>query len=61
MVSYSLNSSKANRVEFAMPTNRDRIKGKGKKNQKPNCPRQQNKFNNKIQKPKELGYVHSKS
>jgi len=30
--SLSLNSSKANLVEYAMPTNRDNFKGKGKKN-----------------------------
>ena len=36
MNSLTLNSSKANLVESAMPINRDRFRGKGKKNQKPN-------------------------
>jgi len=40
MDSLSLNCSKANLVEFALPTNRDRFKGKGKKNQKPNYTKQ---------------------
>jgi len=43
-----------------LPTNRDRFKGKGKKNQKPNYAKQQNKFSNKIQKPKGLCYVYGK-
>jgi len=36
MDSVSLNSSKTNLVEFALPTSRDMHKDKGKKNQKPN-------------------------
>ena len=32
MNSLSLNSSKANLVEYIMPTNRDKFKGEGKKN-----------------------------
>ena len=54
MDSLPLNYSKANLVESTVPTNRDMFKGKGKKSQKPNYAKQQNKFNNKIQKPKEL-------
>jgi len=55
--SLSLNFSKANLVESAVSTHRDRFKSKDKKNQKLNHPRQQNKFGNKIQKPKGLCYV----
>jgi len=60
MDSLSLNSFKANLVESIEPTNRDMFKGKDKKNQKPSYPKQQNKFRNKIQKPKRLCYICSK-
>jgi len=49
-----LNCSKASLVEFIEPTNKDMFKGKGKKNQNSNYAKQQNKFSNKIQKPKGL-------
>jgi len=52
MDSLSLNCSKANQVQSTVPINKDIFKGKGKKNHKPNYAKQQNKFSNKIQKPK---------
>jgi len=61
MNSLSLNCSKANLVESAVSTNRDKLKGNVKKNQKPNYAKQQNKFSNKIQKPKGLRYICDKS
>ena len=60
MDSLSLNSSKANLIESTVPTNSDMFKGKSKKNQKLSYPKWQNKFSNKIQKPKRLCYVCSK-
>ena len=48
MDSLSLNSSKAKLVEFTIPINRDKFKGKGKNNQKLNYPNLSNKFSNKI-------------
>jgi len=60
MESLCLNSYQANLVEFAMSTNRDRFKGKGNKNLKPNYPEQHNKFSNKIQKLKGLCYLCGK-
>jgi len=48
MDSLSLNSCKTNQVECTMPTSRDISKVKGKKNQKLDYPKQQNKFGNKI-------------
>ena len=57
----SLNSSKSNLVEYVVSTYRDSFKGKCKKNKKLNHPRQQNKFSDKIQKPKGLCYVCGKS
>jgi len=48
MDSLSLNSSKASLVKPAVPTNKDKFKEKGKKNQKLNYPKKQNKFSNKI-------------
>ena len=44
----SLYSSKANLVESVVPTNRDKYKDKGKKNQKMSYAKQQSKFSNKI-------------
>ena len=44
----SLNSSKANLVESVVPINREGLKGKGKKNQKPNFTKKQSKLSNKI-------------
>jgi len=58
--SLSLNSSKPNLVESAVPTNRDMFTGKGKKNQELGYPKQQNRFDNKIQEPKGLCYVCGK-
>ena len=40
MDALSLNSSKANLLEFACPTYRDKFTGKGKKNLSPSHPRQ---------------------
>jgi len=60
MDSLSLNYSKTNLVESTVSTNRDWFKGKSKRNQKLSYHRHQNKFNNKIQKPKELCYLCSK-
>jgi len=53
----SLNSFKSNLVESVMLTHKDRLRSKGKKNQKPNHPRQQNKSSNNIQKPKGSCYA----
>lgn len=61
MDSLSLNFSKANLVEFVVPTNRARYKGKGKNNKKSSYAKQQKKFSNKIQKPKGLCYVCGKA
>jgi len=58
--SLSLNSSKANLVESTMPTNRDRFKGKVKKNKKSSYSKQQNKFCNKFKQPKGLCYACNK-
>jgi len=61
MVSLSLNSSKANLVESAVPANKDRFKGKNKKDQRQG--RNQNqlkKANGKIQKLKVVCYVCGK-
>jgi len=58
--SLSLSSSKANLVQYTVSIHRDRFKGKSKKNQKLNHPRQQNKLSNEIQKPKGLCYVYNK-
>jgi len=59
--SLSLNSSKANLVEFFVPSNRDRFKGKNKKDQKPfkhqNCLK---RTNSKIQKQKVVFYACGK-
>ena len=61
MSSLSLNYVNSNLAESAVPMNRDRFKGKGKKFQKPNYNlRNQNAVNKKIQKPKVLCYVHGK-
>ena len=59
--SLSLNSSKANLVEFYIPVNRDRFKGKNKRDQKPL--KHQNhlkKTNARIQKQKVVCYVCGK-
>ena len=55
----SLNSINSNLIEFVVPMNKDRFKGKGKKFQKPNL-KNQNAANKKIQKPKIVCYVCSK-
>ena len=46
--SLSLNSYKANFVEYIVSTHTHMFKGEGKKNQKLNHPKRQNKFSNKI-------------
>jgi len=59
--SLSLNASKANLVESSVPSNRDRFKGKNKKDQKPF--KHQNRLkrtNSKIQKHKVVCYVCGK-
>jgi len=61
MVSVSLNSSKANLAESAVPANKDRFRGKNKKDQRQG--RNQNrpkKANDKIQKLKVVCYVCGK-
>jgi len=61
MSSLSLNSVNSNLVEYVVPMNKDRFKGKGKKFQKPNHNiRNQNTVNMKIQKPKVVCYVCGK-
>jgi len=56
----SVNSSKVTLTEIFMPTNREKFKYKGKKKQKRSYPKQQNRYYNKIQKPKWLYYVYGK-
>ena len=59
--SLSLNSINSNLIESAVPTNKDRFKGKGKKFQKSNHNlRNQNVVNKKIQKPKVVCYMCGK-
>jgi len=60
MDSLSFNSSKVNLVESTVPTNKDRFKDEGQKNQKTSYPKRKNKFSIKIEKPKELCYVWGK-
>lgn len=61
MSSLSLNSVNSNLVESAVPTNKDKFKGKGKKFQKPSQNlRNQNSATRKIQKPKVVCYVCGK-
>jgi len=57
----SLNSSKANLAETAVPANKDRFKGKNKKEQRQDKNHNQlKKTNGKIQKPKVVCYVCGK-
>jgi len=59
--SLSLNSSKANLVESSTPLNRDRFKGKNKKDQKPfNYQNRLKRKNSKIQKQKVVCYACGK-